>query len=112
MNTKTVNKWLSLLANVGVVIGLALLIIEIRQNSELVRAQIHQARSDAYVSARQDFADSEFLLPALEKYLAAGGREDPSALDALDPIEARRVYRYWQSRAGDYDNLYYQYRQG
>ena len=112
MNTDNMSKWLTLLANVGVVIGLALLIFEIRQNSELVRAQIHQSRSDAWVATRQDFADSEFLLPANEKFLAAGGLKDPSALGALDPIEARRVFRYMQSRAGDYDNLYYQYRQG
>jgi len=112
MDTNKVNKWLSLLANVGVVIGLALLIFEIRQNSDLVRIQIHQARSDAWVAERQDLADSEFLLPALEKLRAAGGRADISALDVLDPLEAARVYRYMQSRAGDYDNLYYQYRQG
>jgi len=112
MNTDKINKWLTLVANVGVVIGLALLIFEIRQNSELVRAQVHQARSDAYVTTRQDLADSEFLLPAFEKFVAAGGFTDVSALDALDPLDAARVYRYMQSRAGDYDNLYYQFRQG
>ena len=36
----------------------------------------------------------------------------PSALAALEPLEAARVFRYMQSRAGDYDNLYFQYRQG
>ena len=112
MDADRTNKWLTLLANVGVVVGLALLIVEIRQNSELVRAQIHQARSDAFVSARQALADTEFLLPAWEKYMSFGGHQNPSALEALDPVDAARVYRYFQARAGDYDNLYYQYRQG
>ena len=112
MSADNLNKWLTLLANIGVVIGLVLLIYEIRQNSELVRAQIHQARSDVYSTQRQDFANSEFLLPAYEKYRAAGGHSGEDALAALDPIEAARVYRYLQSRAGDYDNLFYQYRQG
>ena len=112
MIAEKTNKWLTLLANVGVVIGLALLIFEIRQNGELVRAQIHQARSDEWVSARQDLADSEYILPAWEKFVDAGAPGDPSALTTLGPIEAARVYRYMQSRAGDYDNLYFQYRQG
>jgi len=112
MNTDKLNKWLSLLANIGVVIGLALLIFEIRQNSELVRAQIHQARSDAYVSARQELADSEHIIVVWQKLEAAGGPRNVSALSTLDPLETHRLYRYLQARAGDYDNLFYQHRQG
>ena len=52
MDADNLNKWLTLVANIGVVIGLVLLIYEIRQNSELVRAQIHQARSDSKVWIR------------------------------------------------------------
>jgi len=48
------------------VLGLLLLIFELRQNQDLVRAQIHQARSDAWVSNRFESADSEFLLPAYD----------------------------------------------
>jgi hypothetical protein len=64
MNTEHVNRWLTLSANIGVVIGLILLLIELDQNSDLVRAQIHQARSDTWVSGRLAFADTEHLLPA------------------------------------------------
>ena len=35
MNLDGINRWLSLGANVGVVVGLALLVFELRQNSEL-----------------------------------------------------------------------------
>ena len=112
MNAEHVNRWLTLSANIGVVIGLILLLIELDQNSDLVRAQIHQARSDTWVSGRVAFADTEHLLPAYQKFMAAGGPMDPSAIEALDPIELLRVYRYLQSRAGDYDNLFYQYQQG
>ncbi len=44
MKADNVNKWLTLSANIGVVIGLVLLLIELDQNSDLLRAQIHQAR--------------------------------------------------------------------
>ena len=112
MNAEHVNRWLTLSANIGVVIGLILLLIELDQNSDLVRAQIHQARSDTWVSGRLALADTEHLLPAYQKFLAAGGPMDPSAIEALDPIESSRVYRYVQAVAGDYDNLFYQYQQG
>ena len=112
MNAEHVNRWLTLSANIGVVIGLILLLIELDQNSDLVRAQIHQARSDTWVSGRLAFADTEHLLPAYQKFMAAGGPMDPSAIEALDPIESLRIYRYLEARAGDYDNLFYQYQQG
>lgn len=112
MNTDTVNKWLTLGANVGVVIGLILLLIEIDQNSDLVRAQIHQARSDAHVWMKEDSADSEFLLPALEKFRLAGGSENMDAMDALTLIEAARVKLSMEAAHQDYDNLFYQYQQG
>ena len=112
MNAEHVNRWLTLSANIGVVIGLILLLIELDQNSDLVRAQIHQARSDNWVSNRIEQADSEFLLPAYQKFVSAGGPTDPSAMETLDPIESARIYRYFEARLGDYDNLYYQYQQG
>ena len=72
MSAESINKWLSLGANIGVVIGLILLLVEIDQNSDLDRAQIHQARSDQHVSNRLQNADSEFLMPAPAKFFAAG----------------------------------------
>ena len=107
-----INKWLTLGANIGVVIGLILLLVELNQNSDLVRAQIHQARSDNYESFMLDIADTEFLLPAYLKFAAAGGPGDVSALDVLDSVERERIRRYYQGRIGGYDNLYFQYKQG
>lgn len=112
MSTDDLHRWIALGANIGVVIGLALLVFELRQNSELVRAQIHQSRSDSFASERQAFADSEFLLPATVKMAAAGGIRDPASLGVLDATERERIRRYVQSRHADYDNLYYQYRLG
>ncbi len=112
MNAKNVSRWLTLSASIGVVIGLVLLLIELDQNSDLVRAQIHQARSDAHVGMRLARADSEFLFPAWEKFRAAGGPDDLSAMDQLTPIEAARVRDYISALHQDYDNLYYQYQQG
>jgi len=45
MRADKMNSWLSLAANIGVVIGLILLTIEIGQNTEMMRAQINQSRT-------------------------------------------------------------------
>ena len=112
MSADQINKWLTLSANVGVVIGLILLIVELKQNSELVRAQIHQARSDNYVAVVVEMADSEYLLPAWEKILDAEGSINPSALETLDSVDRARIRRYAQARMGGYDNMFYQFKHG
>ena len=112
MNTESVNRWLTLGANVGVLVGLILLLIELDQNNDLVRAQIHQARSDAHVLTKWTGADTEFLLPALVKFESAGGLDNPDALDGLTPIEAARVVTAMEADHQDYDNLFYQYQRG
>ncbi len=112
MTKDSLSRWLTFSANIGVVIGLALLVVELKQNSELVRAQIHQARSDSYVSDMIAISDTEFLLPAYEKLSDGGGITDVTALEVLDQIERERIRRYAQARMADYDNLFYQYRLG
>ncbi len=112
MNADNVNKWLTLSANIGVVIGLMLLLIEIDQNSDLVQAQIHQARSDAHVEFRNELANSELLLPVMLKFEAAGGFADMTAMDELSSTEARRIQELFAASHQDYDNLFYQYQQG
>jgi len=108
-----VNKWLTLAANVGVLIGLLLLVAELNQNRAVLRAQIHQSRADSFVSTRVALGDSEFLLPALTKLRAAGGLDDPAeGLKALDEIERERVRTFFQAGYADFDNQYYQYRLG
>jgi hypothetical protein len=112
MNADSVNRWLILGANTGVLVGLALLIVELDQNSDLVRAQIHQARSDNFESFKVELADTEYLLPTIAKFRAGGGPADVSALEELDPIELARLRQYYDGRIGGYDNLHYQYKQG
>ena len=112
MDSNRLNRWLTLIANVGVVIGLVLLLIELDQNSDLMQAQIHQARSDGHVANRMAVADSEFLLLARLKVEEAGGFANPNAMDSLTPEESFRIKDFLTARHQDYDNLFYQYQQG
>ena len=112
MDSDKLNRWLTLVANVGVLVGLFLLIIEIDQNSDLVRAQIHQARSDQHIAYRMEVADSDHMLSARLKLEEAGGFNDLNSIDQLSPLQARRIQEFLTARHQDYDNLYYQYQQG
>ena len=112
MNADGVNRWLTLSANIGVVIGLILLLIELDQNSDLVRAQIHQARSDAHVGHRLNDVESEHWMPIMMKLREHGYPWDITSIDALTPEELFRFSDYSAARHTDLDNLHYQYQQG
>lgn len=111
-NSTRLQSWLSIGANFGVLLGLILLIIELRQNSDLLKAEIHQSRSDSFASNRVETADSEFLLPAIVKFEELGGPSNPKSVHELDSVDKARVRMYYASRLQEYDNLYLQYRSG
>ena len=61
------NHWLALLANVAVLAGLAILIVEIRQTNELTKAQIEQSRTESFLGWRQELALNDHLAPLIVK---------------------------------------------
>ncbi len=46
MDSNKVNRWLTLGANLGVLLGIILILIELNQNADLMKAQMTQARAD------------------------------------------------------------------
>ena len=52
MNTERLNTWLALTANVGVIVGLIIVAVELNQNSDLMRIQIGQSRADAAMASK------------------------------------------------------------
>ena len=61
MDSNQVKKWLTLIANIGVLFGLALVAFELQQNSELMRIQINQARADAAMLSNEQLFNSPYL---------------------------------------------------
>jgi hypothetical protein len=53
------NRWLTLGANLGVVLGLIILIVELRQNATLTRADMKSRRNDVLVQIELSLAQSE-----------------------------------------------------
>jgi hypothetical protein len=103
MNSEKLNNWLTLCANVGVVIGLILLIVEIRQNTEMMRAQINQSRTEAAQSEQQATYNSDYMPAILTK--VDNGQE-------LTDEEMWRFRPYMRSFSRNMDNQLWQYNQG
>ncbi len=91
MKMEKLNSWLVLGANVGVLIGLLLLIYEIRQNTALMRAEIHSIRAEGKATRQIDLANDGELLQIVAKAQAAGFPEDPAGFDVLDDVEKLRL---------------------
>lgn len=94
---------LNLLANLGVIVGILLLVLELGQNRDMMRAQI-----------RNELARGlpDFLGLLIENRELADALVRANAGEALTATEDRRtnawvqlVFRYWE-------NVHYQYRQG
>ncbi len=103
MDSNRLNRWLTLGANVGVLIGIVLLIIELDQNRDMMRAQIRNELARGiqellgFAVANQDLAD--LIVRA-------------NTGESLSPAESMRV-EYWEQLIFRYwENVHYQYRQG
>ena len=76
------NRWLTLAANLGVVVGLLVLIVEVRQNANLTRAQMESGRNDL-------LAQIELSLAAPE--IGAAWVKSIRSPEALTDVEVRTV---------------------
>jgi len=101
--SEKIKSWLTFGANLGVIVGLVLLIIEIRQNTEMMQAQINQSRTEAAQSEQQAVFNSEYM-PAI--MVKRDNREQ------LTDEELHRYQAYVRSFSRNMDNQLWQYNQG
>ena len=108
MNTKNLNQWLTFGANLGVLIGIILLIAELNQNSTLMRAQIFNDRTDHGIAQFMTMAESSELSEIDALLRSSGFPENAAAFSEL--TEAQKHQYYWLIRADRYrvENLLYQ----
>ena len=89
MNSEKLNRWLTLLANIGVVIGLALLIYEVRQSQNLAETEAEVRRLDQMQVAQVEIATSELLAAIRVKALSEG-------VESLTSVELYKL-RQWEN---------------
>ncbi len=96
------NRWLTLGANIGVLVGIILLIVELGQNRDMMRAQIRNELARGVSDFLPSIIDNREFADALAR---AGAGEPLTATEELQ-INAwyDLVFGYWQ-------NVHYQYRQ-
>jgi hypothetical protein len=116
MNFDLFNRYVTLLANVGVLIGLFVLIIELRQNTEIMRAQIHNDAMTIRVSNRMAEANSGEIARIFAKINEASEERtlglNEETLEILTEEERVRLRARMIGARDDFGNLYYQCQQG
>lgn len=103
MRARHINQWLTLGANFGVLIGVILLLVELQQNSTMMRSQIRYEVSQGIVDLMSLSAGNEQLASVLRR--ADDGEE-------LTPDELRQFRHRTIALFRYLENLHYQYRQG
>jgi hypothetical protein len=103
MDSNELNKWLVLAANIGVLLGLALVIYEIRQNSDLMQVQISQARADAAMVSNQQTFESAYIPTILVKIQQGNELSDEDMI---------RYVTWFRSQNRNQENVLGQYQFG
>ena len=103
MDADSLNKWLTLAANIGVLAGILFLALELRQNTEMMQAQARSVMSQDTVAMLTLNVNDDKYLDAVNRGLA--GEE----LTELEQAQFRRTYNAW---IWHWNNLAYQHRVG
>lgn len=103
MDSHWLTRWLTLGANLAVLIGIVLLIVELDQNRNMMRAQIRHELAMGIVDLLQTPASNEQLADLM--YRANSGQElSPTELFQFH-LRTNALFRYWE-------DVHYQYREG
>lgn len=103
MDSHLLPRWLTLGANLAVLLGIVLLIFELNQNRDLMRAQTRHELSMGIVDLLQTPAENEQLADVLFRALA-GEPLTPTEFFQFQ-LRTNALFRYWE-------DVHYQYREG
>jgi len=98
-----VKTWLSLAANIGALAGLLLVVLQLQQNRELMRAQVRHELAMGIVGLLETPAANPQLASVLRR-AAAGEPLTPDEVFQFG-LRTNALLRYWE-------DVHYQYRQG
>lgn len=111
MNLKQLDRWVSLATNVGVLVGILLLVLELNQNTSLMRAEMHAMRAEAKATRQMEQANSGEMIRIMYEASAAGFPQDPGGLDALAPVDRYRFSAFLAGLTEAVQNWHYQCQQ-
>ena len=102
MDSVRLNRWLTLGANLGVLIGIILLLVELDQNRDMMRAQTRHQLAMGLVELQIATGTNQQLVELLDR--ADSGEELTNAEQRQVGYRFNALIRYWE-------NVHYQYRQ-
>jgi len=103
MNNDRLNKWLSLGANIAVLAGILMLVLELNQNQAMMRAQTRNELSNNIIYLLSESAGNTELASIMQR---AHVGDELTPVQFLQYMERQyAMYRYWE-------NVHYQYRMG
>lgn len=111
MNSDRLNRWLTLGANVGVFIGIMLILFELNQNADLMRAQIAQVRGDNQIASQEARMHSDYW-PQITAKLSLEGKTGYADLNVLNAVERERVKYFYLREINDVRTQYYLLQEG
>ena len=106
MDTDRLNRWLALGANIAVLLGIALLVVELRQNQDVMRAQTRNDITQGELTLLLSIAENRELA---EIVVRANNGEELSPMEQLrNVLRSESTFRLWQNvhfqgRNGTYD---------
>ena len=103
MNIDRVNSWLTLVGNVGILVGIGFLVVEISQNTQATTAASRDSAVEHVLSFFELSMDNQVIARAQHKYLLG---ED------LDDFERRQLGQYQYYNFKIFANIHIQYEQG
>jgi hypothetical protein len=103
MNTEQVNRWLSLVANIGVIMGLALLAYEVNQSTKVAISAVSQGLTEQSLDFFSLKIDSDTVAKATYK------RRLGEELDDYEKYQLAQ-HQYYNFRV--FENAFLQYRRG
>ena len=103
MDSDKAKKWITLGANLGVLIGIFLLIVELQQNREMMRAQTRTDIAAMSIDRLQAIASDQGLADIVRR--ARFGEE-------LGDTESTRYLFHTLATFRTFENVHYQYRLG
>jgi len=114
LESDSLNKWLTFGANIGVLIGLALLIFEIQQNNVLMLAQMEQSRSLSLVEWRRQLVleDAGFTEIRAKFDGVTDSDSGRQVFQQLTPAERIRLTTEMAADIYDMENVFAQYERG
>ena len=103
VDSDRLNRWLTFGANVGVLIGIILLIVELGQNRDMMKSQIRNELAIGIIDISRGIAENSEFANVMVRARAAESLTPTEQLQYLNAMVV--LFRYWE-------NVHYQYRMG